>query len=32
MMEGLDKQMCMKRGGGGNRSGPCPGGKPEAEK
>lgn len=31
MMEGLDKQMCMKRG-GGNRSGPCPGGKPEAEK
>ena len=30
MMEGLDKQMCMK--GGGNRSGSCPGGKPEAEK
>lgn len=29
MMEGLDKQMCMR---GGNRSGPCPGGKPEAEK
>ncbi len=29
-MEGLDKQICMK--GGGNRSGPCPGGKPEAEK
>ena len=29
-MEGLDKQMCTK--GGGNRSGPCPGGKPEAEK